>query len=151
MPGWLGKHPKHKLFMIQSILLESQTWGKLKIKGIKPTALNCVRHPFNLALFFPPWSLPGASRAASAWVLMPPCSASPALWGSLLSPPALGWATAMEFSSVHFSRGFSSCLWDLPCAEDEARLEMFPGLLRTVFSFWSLPELESQFTFTRNS
>lgn len=50
MPGWLGKHPKHKLFMIQSSLLESQTWGRLKIKDIKPRALNCVRHPFNLAL-----------------------------------------------------------------------------------------------------
>lgn len=84
VPGWLGKHPKHKLFMIQSSLLESQTWGRFKIKDIKPTALNCVRHP--LTLLSVSHLVPPGQHLSGCWYL----PAFPALWGSLPSLPALG-------------------------------------------------------------
>lgn len=131
MPGWLGKHPKHKLFMIQSSLLQSQTWRRLRIKDIKPTALNCVRHPFNLAVSFPPC----ASRAASGWVLMLSQHS-----GALCPSPS---------SCLGYSHGILLCAFEqrillLLVRSHEAELEMLTGLLRTLFPLWSLPELDSQ-------
>lgn len=91
MPGWVGKHPEHKLFMIQSGLLEPQRWRRLEIKDIKPALLNAVRHPFNLALFISHVGryqmLMGQHRSrASECRLLPVEFSSPQHWGSALSP-----------------------------------------------------------------
>lgn len=95
MPRWVGKHPRRKLFMIQSSSLESQRWRRVEIKDINPTVLNGVRHPFNLALFISHagryQTLPGQHlRRASAWRYLPAVvSHPPAGRGSAVSSPLL--------------------------------------------------------------
>lgn len=87
MPGWVEKHLKYKLFMIQSSSLKSERCRRLEIKDIKITWLNCIWDTFNLSLFI---SLVGHYqmltgehlRRASMWQDLPAIIflASSSLW-----------------------------------------------------------------------